>query len=158
MGLWRGDDYYGYRYDYATEYVEILKLLWQQGRASYQGQYFQLEDCLCQSRPSRQIPIVCAGQSDRGIHFTAQLGDLNFITGDIPKLAQLTRRFQQIAQEYGRHVGSYALVSVVVAETDEAAQALAARYQAGSDREAQTRDSLPVQPIPTPSAFPTAGY
>ena len=28
MGLWPGDDYFSRRYDYLTEYVQVLRDLW----------------------------------------------------------------------------------------------------------------------------------
>jgi pyrimidine oxygenase len=34
MGMWPGDEYYEYRYDYSTEFVTILNELWKTGRAS----------------------------------------------------------------------------------------------------------------------------
>lgn len=136
MGLWPGDDYYGHRYDYATEYVEILKALWQQGRATYKGRFFQLEDCLCQPKPSHEIPIVCAGQSDRGVSFTVNLGDYNFVVGDIPSLAEMSGRVKHKAAEAGRQVGTYALHTVVIGETDQAAQAQAQYIRDGGDVEA----------------------
>lgn len=136
MGLWPGDEYYGYRYDYATEYVEILKLLWQQGRAHFQGRYFQLEDCLCQPTPSREIPIVCAGQSERGMRFTAEMGHYNFILGRLEEAKAISDRLKQVADQTGRRVGTYALFTVVMAETDDRAQEIAQSYMEGGDIEA----------------------
>ena len=71
MGLWRGDEYFGYRCDYAAEYLEVLRKLWRTGRTSHDGRFFKLDDCKSLPQPSRTIPIVCASQSDRGIQFTA---------------------------------------------------------------------------------------
>jgi len=133
MGLWPGDDYYRYRYDYATEYVQILRQLWQRGRVTYHGQYFQLEDCLCQPLPSREIPIVCAGHSERGMRFTVELGNRNFILGPIPEAAAMSDRLKAMAQGSGRDVGTYALFTVVMADTDAQAQAIAEDYMAGGD-------------------------
>src|SRR5688500_868891 len=39
MGLWPGDAYYGYRYDYAAEYVHVLRALWDKGRLTFDGKY-----------------------------------------------------------------------------------------------------------------------
>src|SRR5882762_11818387 len=65
MGLWPGDEYFGYRYDYATEYVRVLRDLWETGRCDLQGSYFQMDDCVLSPRPAGKVDIVCAGQCDR---------------------------------------------------------------------------------------------
>ena len=123
MGILTDDAYLSYRYEYATEYVQILKRLWADGRVSFKGKFFELTDCLCQPKPSRDIPIVCAGQSDRGIQFTAELGDYNFVLGELETVSDLNLRLKHKASGYKRQVGTYALFTVVAAPTDEAAQA-----------------------------------
>ncbi len=32
MGMWPADDYFGYRYQYSTEFVTVMKELWETGR------------------------------------------------------------------------------------------------------------------------------
>src|SRR5579883_2844702 len=123
MGLLTDDSYLSYRYEYATEYVQILKMLWQQGRVTYRGRFFELDDCLCRPRPSRDIPIVCAGQSDRGIQFTAELGNYNFVLGELATVSDINLRLKQKAHTYNRTVGTYALFTVVAAATDAEAEA-----------------------------------
>lgn len=130
MGILTDDSYLSYRYDYATEYVQVLKLLWAEGRVTYKGKFFELTDCLCQPKPSREIPIVCAGQSDRGIQFTAELGNYNFVLGELETVSDLNARLKAKADAYKRTVGTYALFTVVAAPTDAAAQA---RVQALAD-------------------------
>jgi pyrimidine oxygenase len=123
MGILADDAYLSYRYEYATEYVQILKRLWADGRVSYKGKFFELTDCLCQPKPSRDIPIVCAGQSDLGLQFTAELGDYNFVLGELEAISDLNVRLKNKASSYKRKVGTYALFTVVAAPTDAAAQA-----------------------------------
>ncbi len=43
MGLWPGDEYFGHRYRYATEYVQILRDLWESGRIGPQGRVLHHE-------------------------------------------------------------------------------------------------------------------
>jgi hypothetical protein len=40
MGLWPGDDHFGKRYDYSTEYVRVMLELWENGHSDFQGEYF----------------------------------------------------------------------------------------------------------------------
>ena len=133
MGLLADEAYLSYRYDYATEYVQILKMLWEKGRATYKGRFFQLDDCVCQPKPSREIPIVCAGQSERGISFTSEMGNYNFVLGNIEEVGMLNTRLKEKARNYGRKVSTYALFTVVSDKTDESAQARAQMLVDGAD-------------------------
>jgi pyrimidine oxygenase len=133
MGLWPGDEYYDTRYDYSTEYVEVMKALWTDGRVTHKGTYFELDDCVCQPLPSRRIPIMCAGQSPRGMRFAAEVGDYNFVFGDLAQLRALRRQLDQACATSGRPVGAYALFGVIAAETDAEAVELARLYTAGTD-------------------------
>ncbi|SFR12236.1 pyrimidine utilization protein A [Poseidonocella sedimentorum] len=141
MGLWPGNDYFGYRYDYATEYVEVMRRLWSEGRIDYAGEHFTMEDCMVLPKPSGgQIPIVCAGQSDRGMEFAAQWGDYNFCLGDginTPTAhADKNYKLLEATRKTGRDVGAYVLFMIIADETDEAAFARWESYQAGLDVEA----------------------
>lgn len=137
MGLWRGDEYFKHRYDYAAEYLDVLRTLWSTGRSSYAGQHFQLEDCKSLPTPSREIPIICAGQSDRGIRFTAQHAGYGFLGGQddsLDDLGRLNDKLQAAAGEFGRQVGAYVLLTVIAEETDEAAAAKRDFYIERSDK------------------------
>ena len=137
MGLWKGDEYFKYRYEYATEYLEVLRVLWAKGRASHEGRFFKLEDCKSYPTPSRKIPIICAGQSERGLRFTAQHADFSFLGGQDDSLADLGKlnaKLQDMARSYGRNVGAYVLLTVIAEETDEAAFAKRDFYIEHSDK------------------------
>ena len=79
MGLWPGEQHFARRYDYVSEYVQIMRDLWTTGRSDFKGDFFQMDDCVLSPRPSAYIPIVGAGQSDRGMRFVAEYGDFNFV-------------------------------------------------------------------------------
>lgn len=140
MGLWPGDEHFGKRYDYSTEYVTILKQLWETGESDFKGEYFQMDKCKLSPPPSRPIPIVSAGQSDRGMGFGATYCDYNFCLGegvnDPQKCADVPARVLKHAQATGRDVGAYMLYMVISAETDEAAMAKWDSYERGADRAA----------------------
>ena len=42
MGLWPGDWFYERRYDYASEYVTILRELWATGQSDFRGEFFTM--------------------------------------------------------------------------------------------------------------------
>jgi pyrimidine oxygenase len=137
MGLWPGDEYFGYRYDYSAEYVRVLRELWETGRSDFDGEHFHMTDCVLSPRPVGKIDIVCAGQSERGMRFCAELGDYNFILNpginDPETYREPTRRLAALAQETGRDVGSLPLFMAIMAETDEEARAKWDAYHAGAD-------------------------
>ncbi|KAI1376728.1 pyrimidine utilization protein A [Hypoxylon crocopeplum] len=140
MGLWPGDEYFGYRYDYATEYVQVMKDLWKDGVSNFKGKHFQMDDCKLSPRPKDGVKIVAAGQSGRGIEFASEYADYNFALGagiNTPTaFAQATSRLVGAAAKMGREVGSYVLFTVIADETDEAAQAKWKLYNDGADVDA----------------------
>lgn len=81
MGIWPGDEYFASRYDYLTEYVTVLRDLWGTGRSDFKGDYFTMNDCRVSPRPSQPMKVICAGQSDAGMAFSAQHADYNFCFG-----------------------------------------------------------------------------
>lgn len=139
MGLWPGDWYYGRKYDYASEYVTILRQLWATGQSDFKGEFFTMRDCRLSPRPrAGDVPIVCAGQSDRGMRFCAEYGDYQFIIGndDFESTAADTRRLLAHAQRAGRDVGPYALYFIITGATDTEAHQKWAYYREGADLEA----------------------
>ncbi|KAI1335700.1 putative pyrimidine monooxygenase ruta [Xylariaceae sp. FL0016] len=140
MGLWPGDAYFGYRYDYATEYVQVMKDLWRDGVSDFRGKHFQMEDCKLSPRPSGEVQIVAAGQSGRGVEFASGYADYNFAMGsgiNTPTaFAPATSRLVEAVAKTGRDVGSYVLFMVIAEETDEAAHAKWKLYNDGVDEDA----------------------
>ena len=122
MGMWPGDDHYQRRYDYAAEYVEILQALWRSGRASWDGEYFKLDDCSVLPTPARRIPLVCAGQSPAGREFVAQHADHQFVLTSEDNLVTSVEDIRLKSAVSGREVGVYALFHMIVADTDEMAE------------------------------------
>jgi pyrimidine oxygenase len=140
MGLWPGEGHFARRYDYSTEYVRIMRDLWETGRSDFKGEYFQMSDCRLSPLPLAPIKVVCAGQSERGMRFGAEYGDYNFTLGagvNTPTaFAPLNVQMLAAAQQTGRDVGTYVLFMVIADETDEAAMAKWRHYRAGTDMQA----------------------
>jgi pyrimidine oxygenase len=138
MGLWPGDEFYDLRYDYASEYVTIMRELWETGRSDFNGKFFTLDDCQLKPAPTGKIPIVSAGASPRGRRFTAEHCDYNF-TGapdGAEGLAYVNGLLDEEAQKAGRSVESYPLYMVIMGETDRDAQRKVDLYNEGVDVEA----------------------
>jgi pyrimidine oxygenase len=140
MGLWPGDEYFSRRYDYLSEYVQILRDLWETGVSNRKGEFFQMEDCRLSPRPQADIKLICAGQSKAGMEFSARFADYNVCLGvgvNTPKaFAPAAERLIEATAKTERHVTSYVLVMIIADETDAAAEAKWERYRAGVDHEA----------------------
>jgi pyrimidine oxygenase len=140
MGMWPGDAYFGYRYEYSSEYVHVMKELWQTGESSFKGKHFTMEGCMMKPAPSTPIKIVAAGQSPAGIEFSAKYCDYTFAMGsgvNTPtQHAPFNQRMLEAAAKAGRDVGTYVLFMVIAEETDEEARAKWEKYRAGADVDA----------------------
>ncbi|MFC7052546.1 LLM class flavin-dependent oxidoreductase [Hansschlegelia quercus] len=136
MGLWPSDDYHDRRYELTGEYIRIMRELWATGRSSFKGDYFRLDDCECFPTPGRDIPIVCAGQSPKGVQFTARHAEYNFVFGGPEKLKRIAEPVLTESAKIGRKVGTLALVTIIGADTDAEAKDRCDDIVAGADQEA----------------------
>ena len=140
MGLWPGDEYFRHRYEYVTEYIHILRELWANGQSDFKGRFFQMSDCRLSPRPQSEMKIICAGQSDAGMAFSADHADYNFCFGkgvNTPTaFAPTAAKLIDATARSGRNVTSYVLFMIIADETDEAARAKWEHYKAGTDKEA----------------------
>ena len=136
MGLWSDDDYYLNRYEYADEYLTILKRLWSEDNVTFKGKYFEFEDCKSNPKPKAPLRIVSAGQSEGALSFVARHSDYSFVgrMNDSPEqLGQVAARIGGLAANEGRSVTSYTLLNVIAAGTQEEAEARKTRYMADRD-------------------------
>jgi pyrimidine oxygenase len=140
MGLWPGDAYFSRRYEYLSEYVQILRDLWGTGVSNRKSEFFQMDDCRVNPRPEGEMKIICAGQSEAGMAFSAKYADYNFCLGkgvNTPTaFAPVAANLLEATGKTGRHVTSFALFMIIADETDEAAFIKWELYKAGADTEA----------------------
>ena len=139
MGLWRNDLDHDRRYDRATEWIEIVLRLWAEQRVDYDGEFFQLKDCVSDPKPvSHPRPnLICAGMSEVGLRYTAKYMDAGFVAGRTEEeIAAISRRAKEIAAEYGRAIKTFAMYTIVPGVTDAEAEARVEHYIAGTDDEA----------------------
>lgn len=140
MGMWPGDEFFTSRYEYLAEYIQVLRDLWEKGQSDFKGEHFQMDDCRVSPRPQADMKVICAGQSDAGMEFSAKHADYNFCFGkgvNTPKaFAPAAEKLIEATQLTGRDVSTYVLMMVIADETDEAARAKWEHYKAGVDEEA----------------------
>lgn len=136
MGMWPEHLDHGARYDLAKEWMQIVKRLWSEERVTYKGQYFNIEDCESLPKPLHQPrpEIICAGQSEKGMGFTIDEGDACFIGGrDLDELASVSKRAKEMAAERNKTIKTYAMFTIIPADTDDLAEERMKYYQEGAD-------------------------
>lgn len=139
MGAWRSDVNHDQRYDLATEWVDIIKRLWSEPSVTYDGKYFQMDDCQSDHKPvANPHPfLVCAGTSQKGMQFTVEQMDAIFLSGgNEEELKANSNQAKQMARDAGRTIKTYTMLNLVIGETDEEAEKTAAYYASGFDEEA----------------------
>ncbi len=137
MGAWREGVGHDERYDLAEEWIDIIQRLWTEASVSVNGQYFTMEDCHSDPKPSARPFLVCAGTSAKGMRFVADRMDAMFAGGrDYAELGRTCATVRAMAAERGRRVRTYTMMTLVIGQTDAAARAEAELYQAGFDEEA----------------------
>jgi pyrimidine oxygenase len=140
MGIWPGEAHFTRRYEYCSEYVQVMRDLWSTGRSDFKGEFFQMTDCRVSPQPAGKIDIIAAGQSNRGMRFAAEYADYNFISAgginDVSQVAPHTQRLAAVNAAAGKSCEAMLLMMVIADETDEAAMAKWHHYVAGTDLEA----------------------
>ena len=144
------------RYDIAAEFMEVVYKLWEGSwedgavvrdsvtgvyvdpervhTIHHKGEYFELEAThLCEPSPQRSPVIYQAGSSPKGQMFAAEHAECVFL-GDsnresLARTARSVRKRIAAAHRSADDVKLFALMSVVVAETDAEAQSKFEDYQ-----------------------------
>lgn len=138
MGL-LPEGYEKFRYDYGQEWVDVLNLLWTEDRVTFKGKYFELEDCESSPKPIQKPRpfMVCAGMSERGMTFTSRNADLNFLSGkDFDDLTKIALQSKEVSRQLSQNNKTATVLIVIIADTDEEAEAMVQSYRDGVDIEA----------------------
>ena len=144
------------RYDIAQEFMDIQYGLWEGSwedgavrrdrengvftdpakvhHVRHEGEYFKIDSVhLCEPSPQRTPVIYQAGSSPKGTAFAARHAECVFIGGNAPgKMAEDVAKLRDLAVKFGRRRSDilvFALATVVIAATDEEAEAKFAEYQ-----------------------------
>ena len=140
MGMWPGDDHFRDRYTMLDEYARILRECWEEGVSDFKGKYYQMDDCRVRPKPEGEMKIICAGSSDEGLAFSAKWADYAFCLGKGVNTPQAfafnNERLAVALEKTGRDVSMFVLVMLIMAETDEEAEAKWKSYNDGVDVDA----------------------
>jgi pyrimidine oxygenase len=134
MGLWPEYLSHDDRYRYTTEWIEIVSRLWSEESVNFDGEFFHLADCRSHPQPQVRPTLICAGSSAVGIDFTTSNCDGAFVGApDLATLKSTSDKVHDLAQTKGRVTKTYAMMTVVMDESDEAAAARVAWYEETAD-------------------------
>jgi pyrimidine oxygenase len=124
------EGYGEWRYEYADEWMNLVKRLWREKHVTSGGRFFNLSNCVSDPKPRTPLPaIVSAGTSEEGLRFAARHSELIFIGNRPPLIAKV----KQLAAEEGRTIKVSTNVFVLPRDTDAAAEAEYALIQEGVD-------------------------
>ena len=116
------------RYDYAEEWITIIKRLWTEDQEfNFEGKYFRVIRGLSQPKPIQKPrpALMNAGASDRGRRFVAQHSDMAFVflqSHDDEHVRNHVDTYRQLAREVsGREIQVWCICYVVQRDSYEEA-------------------------------------
>ncbi|QTH22072.1 LLM class flavin-dependent oxidoreductase [Rhizorhabdus wittichii] len=135
LGLWDDSLSHDERYDYAEEWLQVIKKLWTDERVTHEGKFFQLNDAILSPRPRSMPTLVNAGASGRGLRFAVSSCDVAFLLGGGEAgYIESAKQAKQIAKELNKpDFKVYGLVTLVPGDSDRDAQALMDHLEEGVD-------------------------
>jgi alkanesulfonate monooxygenase SsuD/methylene tetrahydromethanopterin reductase-like flavin-dependent oxidoreductase (luciferase family) len=117
------------RYDYAEEWIEIVKRLWStEEEFDYEGRFFRISKGFSMPKPVQRPfpPLMNAGGSGRGRDFAAKHADMAFIlptSFDKHELTAQVESYRRLArEEYHRELQIWTYAYVVHGDTREEAE------------------------------------
>lgn len=86
------------------EYIEAMRTLWTDDRATYRGEFVDFENCISRPRPAQgSVPIVVGGHTEAAARRAGRLGDAFFPGSATPEdIAELVAVMKATAAEHGR--------------------------------------------------------
>jgi alkanesulfonate monooxygenase SsuD/methylene tetrahydromethanopterin reductase-like flavin-dependent oxidoreductase (luciferase family) len=127
---------YRQRGDQTDEYLQVMKALWTQDQAQFEGRYEKFSDIVCAPKPVQQPhpPIWIGGHSKRALRRTATLGDGwygHVFWRDPDGFAKDIVSIKQLAEQAGRDPDSLTYAALSYERSFEDVLAALPRYEAG---------------------------
>ena len=117
------------RYEYAAEWIDIMKLLWsREDEFDYEGQFLRIKKGFAMPKPIQKPfpPLMNAGSSGKGRDFAAKYADMAFIhlnPADLEGTKAHIDTYRRLArEEYGREIQIWANGYVSQRETQKEAE------------------------------------
>jgi alkanesulfonate monooxygenase SsuD/methylene tetrahydromethanopterin reductase-like flavin-dependent oxidoreductase (luciferase family) len=117
------------RYEYAAEWIEIMKLLWtREEEFDFEGRFIRIAKGFSMPKPIQKPfpPLMNAGSSGKGRDFAAKYADLAFIhldPADLDRTKAHIETYRRLArEEYGREIQIWGNAYVVQRPTQKEAE------------------------------------
>lgn len=135
MGLWDESMSHADRYRMTELWMQAVDRLWTEDEVTMRNEFFTLDACQSRPHPVRRPTVISAGRSPEGRAFQARYADGAFLGSDsMAEMRSFSRDVREHAARYDRTCKTYAMLTLVIGETDAEAEALAAGYAVGVDR------------------------
>jgi alkanesulfonate monooxygenase SsuD/methylene tetrahydromethanopterin reductase-like flavin-dependent oxidoreductase (luciferase family) len=117
---WQADEYAAYGYEYPSagvrveqlsEAIDVLRAMWTQSPATYEGRHYQVRGAYCEPRPEVQIPILVGGRRPKFMRVAAEKADLWQWDGPIERYRPPYELLVANCAEIGRGLDSITLSS-----------------------------------------------
>lgn len=153
---WMEEEYRAYNFDFPKpsvriaqleETIQIVKKLWTESPASFEGKYYRIENAFCEPRPDPAPPLLIGGGGEQlTLRVVAKYADWWNISGGTldsyaHKLDVLRQHCAAVGRNYDEIVKTWSADAVAVAETE----AEAARIAAASPYSNNTIMGTPAQ-------------
>jgi len=126
------------RMDMLREAVEIIRLLWQGGKQSYDGQYYTVDRARIYSLPDDLPPIYLAAGGTRSAKLAGEIGDGLISTSPKP---ETVKAFEAAA---GHGKPKYGQLTVCWAKSEEAAKRTALKWWPTAAMRGELSQELPL--------------
>jgi alkanesulfonate monooxygenase SsuD/methylene tetrahydromethanopterin reductase-like flavin-dependent oxidoreductase (luciferase family) len=138
---WKEDEYYAYDYEFPKpavriaqmeETIEIARRMWTESPASYEGQYYRIDNAYCEPRPDPVPPILIGGGGEQlTLRVVAKHADMWNIPGGTlanytHKLDVLRAHCESVGRNYNDIVKTWSAEVVALGETEAEAQRILA--------------------------------
>jgi len=145
---WMEEEYHAYNFDFPKpsvriaqleEAVQIVKKLWTESPASFEGTYYRIQNAYCEPRPDPVPPLLIGGGGEQlTLRVVAKHADWWNIPGGTyenyaHKLDVLRGHCAAVGRDYDEIVKTWSAEAVALAETEAEAQRIAARSPYSQD-------------------------
>jgi len=137
---WMEEEYQAYNFDFPKasvriaqleEAVQIVKKLWTESPASFEGTYYRIKNAYCEPRPDPVPPLLIGGGGEQlTLRVVAKYADWWNIPGGsyenyAHKLNVLRQHCAAVGRDYDEIVKTWSAEAVAVAETESEAKRIA---------------------------------
>jgi FMNH2-dependent dimethyl sulfone monooxygenase len=140
------------RYEYAAEWIELVKLLWSaEEEFDYEGKFLRIKKGFSMPKPIQRPfpPLMNAGSSGKGRDFAAKYADMAFIhldPSDLENLKAHIASYRRLArEEYGREIQIWANCHVTQRDTQKEADDYLRHYVVEMGDDAAVENILNIQ-------------